>query len=104
MATATLKLTDKADSIRVHLTGLEIPGSVNVVLEDERGGLSGYWVSAAATPESDGVLFSNDDFTKSYRVTLAQGVACRCTCPDQRHRGRRCKHMAATASVVSETF
>lgn len=102
--TATLKLTDKADSLRVHFTGLEISDAVNVVLEDERGGLSGYWVSADPTPESDGIKFEGEDFRKSYRVTLAQGVACRCTCPDHKYRGRRCKHMVAAADVSARTF
>lgn len=43
----------------------------------------------------------------AYVVTLGpaptgERIACGCTCPDRRYRATRCKHMAATETVLTK--
>ncbi len=104
-ATATLKLTDKAASLSVHLYPDMVTGDeFCAVLEDARGGLQGYWVRADPTAVSDGIRFRKDDNTATYRVTLVCGRAVKCTCPDHAYRARTCKHMASAKVISAETF
>lgn len=41
----------------------------------------------------------NDDSSHTYTVTITDGRATSCTCPDHQYRERRCKHMAGTEAT-----